>query len=202
MFKFHDIIIENITAKEWKNNLLIKYNDSSLKIQTNWMKFTNFGVPLKDKFHTTEESRRYIQLPLNDDDEMFTTFLQNLDKYFASDEFKNKYLTEKQKQFTYTNIYKDRVSEKYPASFKVKMILEDNIFKTELSHIIDGNVETCIFGNMDDVKRNFPYMSDYRCIIKVSKVWFLNKTYGVKLQLEKMQIKPNSKTKNDETFID
>ena len=50
---------------------------------------------------------------------------------------------------------------------------------------------------MDDVKLVLPYMSEYRNLFKVSKIWFMSKTYGVKLQLLKAQIKPSDKRKQN-----
>lgn len=55
---------------------------------------------------------------------------------------------------------------------------------------------------MDDVKKVFPYMSEYRVIFKVQKIWFMSKMYGVKLQLHKAQIKPSSKNTVDADFLD
>ena len=94
--KFCDIQPENITANEYKKNLLIKYGDDKdfLQVQTEWMQLTQYGVPREDKFHTTEKQRQYIQLPLND--EAFTNFIKQLDNYFSSDKLKQKYLTTKQ----------------------------------------------------------------------------------------------------------
>lgn len=112
--KFMDVEIDKITAKEYKKHLLIKYDNKPLFIQTIWLQLSQYGVPKEDKYHTTEESRRYIQLPLAIDDN-FTNFIKSLDEYFSSDKFRLQYLTDKQ-SFNYTPIFKQG-SEKYPPSF-------------------------------------------------------------------------------------
>ena len=96
--KFMDVDTEKITANEYKKHLLIKYEDKPSFIQSNWDKLTHYGVPKNDKFHTTEESRRFIQIPLVEN-EPFSNFIKYLDEYFSSDKFKSKYLTEKTTQF-------------------------------------------------------------------------------------------------------
>ena len=55
---------------------------------------------------------------------------------------------------------------------------------------------------MDNIKQVFPYMSEYRLVFKVQKLWFMSKNYGVKLQLMKAQIKPPVKHKEVSEFID
>ena len=59
-------------------------------IQTNWLTLSHYGIPKSDKFHTTEESRRCLQIPLNDDDD-FKMFINHLDKHFPSEIFRNNY---------------------------------------------------------------------------------------------------------------
>lgn len=92
--KFMDVKIDNITANDYKQHLLIKYDDKPLYVQSNWSQLTHYGVPKEDKYHTNEKSRRYIQIPLVENDE-FSLFIKKLDEYFESDKFKTKYLTEK-----------------------------------------------------------------------------------------------------------
>ena len=94
-FKYSNVKIDDITAKLFNKHLLISYEKQNLMVQSEWMTLTHGGVPKSDKYHTTEESRRYMQIPLNDDD--FKDFINNLDIYFGSDIFKNSYLNEQQK---------------------------------------------------------------------------------------------------------
>ena len=102
--KYNDVEIDFIKGNTYKNQLLINYQEQRLNIQTNWITLSHYGVPKSDKFHTTEESRRYLQIPLNNDDN-FTKFIQSLDN-FSSDNFKKEFLDNKQQKFNYIPIFK------------------------------------------------------------------------------------------------
>jgi len=58
--KYDNVEIDKITGNMYKDHLLINYKNERLNIQTNWIKLNYYGVPKSDKYHTTEESRRYI----------------------------------------------------------------------------------------------------------------------------------------------
>ena len=65
--KFSDVEFDKITANKYLQHLLVNYENKRFLIQTDWMTLTHYGIPKNDKFHPTEESRRYLQIPLNDD---------------------------------------------------------------------------------------------------------------------------------------
>ena len=66
--KYSNVDIDKLTGKIYKNHLLINYETNKFMIQTDWLKLTHYGIPISDKFHTTGESRKYFQIPLNDND--------------------------------------------------------------------------------------------------------------------------------------
>ena len=202
VIKYMDLQIEKITANDLQKHLIIKYDDQPLFIQTDWKQLTHYGVPKEDKYHTTEESRRYIQIPLTENDS-FTNFIKQLDEYFFSDKFRTKYLTDKQQNFTYIPIYKEG-GEKWSASMKFKIIVDDknNVVSVFFHNTKDGIVKKYV-GSMDNIKDVFPYMSEYRFVFKVQKIWFMSKNYGVKLQLMKAQIKkPENKQNMSSDFVE
>ena len=198
--KFNEVETDKLTANEYKKHLLVKYNDQPCFIQTYWMKLDHYGVPKIDKYHTTEESRRYIKLSLSDPD--FTKFILKLDNYFSSDKFKTKNLNDKQQNFTYIPIYKQG-GENYSPHIKIKINVDDNgNILSEIFHKHQDTLEKCAMNNMDDVKQCFPYNCLYRVVFKVSKIWFMSKTYGVQLKLRKAQIETNNQQINDIDFCD
>ena len=200
VIKYMDVDTDKITANDYKKQLLVKYEDSPFYIQTDWMTLAMYGVPKLDKFHLTEQSRRYIKLSLNNPD--FTKFILKLDSHFSSDKFKAKYLTDKQQDFSYIPIYKPG-SENYAPFFKVKIVVDDNDnILTETFHKQNDGLEKCVTKNMDDVKKLFSYMCHYRLVFKVSKIWFMSKTYGVQLKLNKAHIEPNEKQVNEADFVE
>ena len=81
--KYDNVEINNIKGNMYKNHLLLNYNNERLNIQTNWITLSHYGVPKADKYHITEESRRYLQIPLIDDN--FKNLIQSLDNHFSSD---------------------------------------------------------------------------------------------------------------------
>ena len=122
--KFTEVETDKLTANEYKKHLLVKYNDQPCFIQTNWMKLDHYGVPNKDKYHPTEESRRYVKVPLPLSDPDFTKFILKLDTYFSSDKFKSKCLTQKQSDFSYIPIYKQG-GENYNPYIKIPRCQRD-----------------------------------------------------------------------------
>ena len=101
--RYNDVEIDSTKGNMYKNHLLINYKNDRLNIQTDWLTLSHYGAPKSDRYHTTEESRRYIQIPLNNDDN-FTKFIQSLDNHFSSDNFKKQFLDEKQQNLKlYTN---------------------------------------------------------------------------------------------------
>jgi hypothetical protein len=196
-----DLQTEKITANELQKHLIIKYNDQPLFIQTDWKQLTHYGVPKEDKYHNTEESRRYIQIPLTENDN-FTNFIKQLDEYFSSDKFKTKYLTDKQQNFTYIPIYKEG-NDKYGPSMKFKIIVDDkNNVVSEFFHDTKDGVVKQHVDCMDNIKQVFPYMSEYRFVFKIQKLWYMSKNYGVKLQLMKAHIKPPVKQTISVDFVE
>ena len=63
-----DVNIDKVSGKMYKDHLLINYETNNIMIQTDWFKLTHYGIPKSDKYHTTEESRRYFQIPLDNND--------------------------------------------------------------------------------------------------------------------------------------
>lgn len=193
--KFQNVTVNDITCKSYKEHLLINYNDTSLRVQSKWMTLDTFGVPRADKYHLTDESRKYLQIPLNGQDLEFENFVKKLDDYFNSFLFRQKYLDEKQQHFTYVHILKTSQNDKYPSSVKLKL----DVSKTEVLKMNDTekfdivNVKT-----IDDFKQNIPYKCEYRMIFQPSKIWFMSKNYGVKINLIKIQVKQNKQQIVDE----
>ena len=197
-FKYSNVKIDDITAKLFNKHLLISYEKQNLMVQSEWMTLTHGGVPKSDKYHTTEESRRYMQIPLNDDD--FKNFINNLDIYFGSDSFKNSYLNEQQNKFNYIPIIKPGKND-YPASMKIKVNYYERIL-TEVYHQNEKETNECNINTIDDLKKSIPYMSEYRIIFKINKLWFMSKNYGVQLKLMKVLVKVKENKNNTLDFID
>jgi len=73
---------------------------------------------------------------------------------------------------------------------------------SKIYHKQNDELIKCDTKNMDDIRKLFTYMCTYRLVFKVSKIWFMGKSYGVQLKLNKAHIKPNDKTTNDADFVE
>ena len=197
--KFSDVELDKITGSKYKDHLLVNYENKRLNIQTNWMTLSQYGIPKCDKYHTTEESRRYLQIPLKDDS--FTTFVHSLDEHFSSETFRKQYLNERQQSFSYIPIFKEGKND-YPPSMKFKIHVVDDIILTEITHKTMEGIKECNLQNMDDVKRAIPYMSEYKLIFKVNRIWFMSKNYGVQLKFMKALVKVKNKEEDNVDFFD
>ncbi len=186
--KYDNVEIDKIKGVMYKDHLLINYNNERLNIQTNWITLSHYGVPKSDQYHKTEESRRYLQIPLIDDN--FKKFIESLDNHFSSDNFKKEFLEEKQQNFNYIPILKESKAENYPASMKIKIDFYNDKHLSEVYHKTDdkGNVK-CDLNTMNDIKRCIPYKSDIKIIFRINKLWFMSKNYGVQIKLVKVLIK-------------
>ena len=202
--RFGDVCVEKLVCSTYKDLLMIRYYDEPLIVQSPWIQLTHYGIPKTDKYNTTEESRRYLKVPLHsDDDDDFTLFIKKLDEFFGSDEFRTKYLDEKQQKFQYFKLFKESNNEKYPPSLKLKMDVKDNIIKTDI-YTDARKTEAVSVKNMDDVAKAIPYKSEVRFLFKVHRLWIQPsiKGYGVILKLRKIQVIRNRSLGNNEEFID
>ena len=199
--RFGDVSVEKLVCSTYKSLLMIRYFDEPLLVQSPWIQLTHYGIPKVDKYNTTEESRRFLRVPLQDDDDDFTVFVKKLDEHFGSDGFKAKYLNDKQQHFQYFKLFKESSNQKYPPSVKLKMDVQDNDIKTD---IINDEQKSEVVKNMDDVAKAVPYRSKVRFLFKVHRLWVQSsiKGYGVILKLRKLQVKKSSWSGNNEVFID
>ena len=186
--KYNDVQIDFIKGNTYKSQLLINYEGQRLNIQTKWLNLTHYGVPKADKFHTTEESRRYLQVPLIEGDD-FTQFIQSLDNHFNSANFRKQFLDVKQQNFNYIPILKEGKGD-YPTSLKFKIDFYNDEFISEVYHKEEENNIRCELNDMDDVKQCIPYKSEIKVIFKINKIWFMSKNYGCQLKLVKVLVIP------------
>ncbi len=185
--KYDNVEIDKIKGVMYKDHLLINYNNERLNIQTNWLLLSHYGIPKADKYHTTEESRRYIQIPLNNDDN-FTKFIQALDNHFSSDYFKKQFLDEKQQNFNYIPVLKEGKAA-YPSFMEIKIYFYNDKYLSEIYHKDDKDNIKCDLNCMNDIKKAIPYKSDIKIIFRINKLWFMSKNYGVQIKLVKVLIK-------------
>ena len=199
----------------------IRYNcpkngeGSQLNIQCPWMKLFTYGIPRQGPNFETDDKRAHIRIPFDEENEehlKLMTYLQQIDEYLASDEFKQQNFGKKANKYKYSPIVRvpeeeedddGNVVKKAPF-FKVKIklswpdkVVETNVYSVE-EYEEDGKKkwktkETIECKTIDDVSAHVKYLSTIRPIIRPFKVWALNAKvpepkYGLMFKVEKVQV--------------
>ena len=78
------------------------------------------------------------------------------------------------------------------AYIKVKLdtTYPDDKILTEVWCVGDGPKHQCKFDNIDDFALCVPLKSDIRMLVKVVKLWVVNKRYGLTIKVKKIEVKP------------
>ena len=134
------------------------------------------GVPKQGKFFPTDKDRLFVQLVLEGD--VLGNF-RALDEFLGSEAFKLKLFGAQGASYEYSPIVKQG-----PRGEHMKIKLQTNRE--------NGKITTAICttdGDLDDVEtlqgfeKRVPYNSNIRTIIKLVKVWTINKKYGATFKL-------------------
>lgn len=199
----------------------IRYNcpkngeGSQLNIQCPWMKLFTYGIPRHGPNFETDDKRAHIRIPFDEENEehmKLMTYLQQIDEYLASDEFKQQNFGKKANKYKYSPIVRipeeeedddGNVVKKAPF-FKVKIklswpdkVVETNVYSVEEYEEDDKKKwktkETLECKTIDDVSAHVKYLSTIRPIIRPFKVWALNAKvpepkYGLMFKVEKVQV--------------
>jgi hypothetical protein len=169
-------------------------------LQLPWLNLSTFGVPPKSEYTKEDKQRMFIKVPIEEDSDLYQQLLR------IDDKMKHHIITTSNANLvnaSYDNLVK--YSEKYGKPYiKVKLDTSypDNQILTEVWHSGDGIKAQCQFDNIDDFALCVPFKSDIRMIVKVVKLWVVNKTYGLTIQLKKLEVKPLVQSSYQIDFID
>jgi hypothetical protein len=179
------------------------------------MKLFTYGIPRQGPNFETDDKRAHIRIPFDEENEdhlKLMTFLQQVDEYLGSDEFKQQNFGKKANKYKYSPIVRipeeeedddGNVVKKAPF-FKVKIklswpdkVVETNVYSVE-EYEEDGKKkwktkETLECKTIDDIASHVKYLSSIRPIIRPFKVWALNAKvpepkYGLMFKVEKVQV--------------
>ena len=169
-------------------------------LQLPWLTLSTFGVPPKSEYTKEDKQRMFIKVPIEEDSDLYQQLLR------LDDKMKHHIITTSNTNLfnaSYDNLVK--YSEKHGKPYiKVKLDTSypENQILTEVWHSGDGTKAQCQFDNIDDFARCVPFKSDIRMIVKVVKLWVVNKTYGLTIQLKKIEVKPLETSSYQIDFID
>lgn len=166
-------------------------------LETPWIELTNYGIPKANDYFRTDKDRMFIQLPIQTETELHNV-LTNIDTLMQTEEMQNK-LFQDNKGYTYKTIIKQSKNDNYPASMKVKLMSDqDNNVCTE---IYEGSKQLKV-QTIDEACKAIPYKSEVKLLLKISKVWVLNKTYGITIKAHKIRFKQAIQEKPKHEFLD
>ena len=72
---------------------------------------------------------------------------------------------------------------------KFKINVLDNKILSQIFHKTNEGIKECSIHNIDDVKKCISYMSEFKLIFKINKIWFMSNKYGVQVKFIKALIK-------------
>ena len=207
---FLDVKVEAITFKTFKDFILVNHDGVPLLIQTPYMELYSFGMPRRDKYHTTDEQLQNIKIPI--ENEEFKEMIKAIDKRMSDEEFKKKYLGDKHEKYSYHSILAEK--ENKPDAFKIKFALKRNesqdietlLYTTKETK---GKIERTLIDKptIDDFIKYIPFRSTVRCIFQIVRVWTQPVTlktpaYGLALKLIKIEVKEKPESKFNCEFVD
>ena len=129
-----------------------------------------YGIPKQSKFYPAIKDRLFIQLPVQG--ELLDTF-KELDEIMNSECMK-------------TGLFGDNSGHQYTPIVKIGSRGEFVKIKLETDYET-GDIETCLVKNgvvisgtetLPEFEQHIPNNSDVRTIMKLVRVWQLNKTFG------------------------
>ena len=168
-----------------------------------WLELAHYGIPKASKFFPTDKDRSFIQIPIQG--ELLAKF-RELDNYLSSDEFKTKVATQSLGPFflqnqTYSPIIKEG---KYGEYIKVK--LNTNYNTGEIETLIVKNGETMSdTETLQEFEKHIKRKSNIKTMLKLSKLWQMNKRYGITFKLIRIAVDEKVEDKlnlDDLDFID
>ena len=102
--KYTDVKPEKMSFSTFKGYTLVKYTNNDLFIQSPWINIFAYGIPRKDKFNQTDNSRKCLKVPLDEkipEVSDFVNILKEIDSKMTSNEFKEKFLGDSKDKFEY-----------------------------------------------------------------------------------------------------
>ena len=159
---------------------------------------TTFGVPRQSKFFPTDKDRLFVQIVLEGD--VLKQF-KAMDEILGSEVMKNQLLGfNTGPSYQYQPIVKDG-----PQGIYLKVKLQTSHETGNITTIVDSDgVSFADFETLQGFQKHVPYNSTVKTILKLVKLWNINKTYGATFKLVRIGVQtkaPEPETKTID-FVD
>ena len=139
-----------------------------------------YGIPKQSKYYPAIKDRLFIQLPLHGE---LLNKMRELDNFMSSECMKS-------------DLFGDNSDYQYFPSVKIGSRGEYVKIKLETDYKT-GDILTCLtheglvmsgIETLPEFEKHIPFNSKVKCIIKLVRVWQLNKKYGVTFKLLKVAV--------------
>ena len=207
--KITDLKLEYLNFEEVKvgnNNTFVKptYEHEDFPcLQFPWLTLSSFGVPQKGQYTKEDKQRMFIKVPIEMGD--LYSQLMNIDEKMRKNiiDLSNLHIFGSSLTYEYEPLLKYDVKQNI-TYIKVKLDTSypDDKILTEVWHLGDDTKGLCQIDNIDAFAKCVPFKSEIRMLIKVSKLWVVNKKYGLTITLKKIQVKPRVRQSQEVNFID
>lgn len=201
-FKAELIKVTGTKPNDSMTSLFLK----KFKLQTPWIKLSNYGIPKLSKYTDTELKRACIKVPLDEtyfNNHVFIERLIDIDNLLNSEGFRKEFLGSKYKAYKYNDLVKDDERMRY-TKFKLDVETDkiDIKIRTQIIKVTDDVKELVNCKSVDDVMKILKYNCKFRMMIEPVKVWVMKstKSYGLTFKALMIEVKDEPKPKLD--FID
>lgn len=160
----------------------VRFNNGQLLLKSDFSELSSGGVPREDEYHPTDDKRRFIKIPENEESKPFFDKLREIDAILGSDEKKKEFFGKKASKYSYVPIVRTPMQDdddevvrpnyikgvfctKYPEG-----TITTNIFKCD-SVESGTSKEKLDINTPDEAMKGVPYKSTNRYIISPVKTW-------------------------------
>jgi len=187
----------------------ILYNNNPFTFKTEYIKLTEYGIPRKQQYYHSDVQRPFIYVTLNNNQKScvdLEKFLEKIDNYFGSDEFKTEFFKKKINKYNYipcvkkttensydvdnginhAAILKKNNSDPHSCKFKFKFITKDGVCRN-ISKITHYGKKITV-SSIDEIKKYIRIKSSVQFTVSFQKMWvgkYLdNKNYGINFTID------------------
>ena len=166
-------------------------------LQLPWVKMSCYGIPKKSKYFPTDKDRQFMHIPLQG--ELLEQF-KAIDRIMSTDEIKTEIFGFNIGQtMELCPLVKNGNKGEY-VKIKLDTDYETGNIKTKM--LVNGEVATDV-STLPLFEYQLPYSSNIAMIIKLVKVWTMNKRFGLTIKAIKVSVKQPEQPKETEVdFLD
>lgn len=203
---FDHVTYEEVTINKNKTIIIPRYMLRDMpQIRLPNIELLHYGVPKAGRFFATDKDRMFIQVPL---DGFLLEWMREFDTFLGSNEMKQKLFKSPGNTFTYTPIVKTGYKGQY-----MKIKLESDYESNEIETVVwvstkkeDGSIQREIvpttIDNLDHFASVVCLNSTLVCVVKLVKIWVVNKQYGLTIKLMQVNALHNPKATDESCDID